>query len=135
MGEYEELLERAFQSLPKTSKSDTRFQIPEAEVTVAGSQTVVKNLRSVASALNRDPTHLAKFLLRELAAAGALKENQLVVQGKFPPGVIQERINRYVQEYVLCKECGKPDTRLEKIDRILVLRCEACGARTPVRGT
>lgn len=135
MEDYEKLLDRAISSLPETVKSDARFQIPEADVTVAGSQTVVKNLRAVASSLNRDLSHLAKFLLRELAAAGTLKENQLIVQGKFSPTTIQERINRYVQEYVLCKECGKPDTRLEKIERIPVLRCEACGARTPVRGT
>jgi len=135
MEEYEKLLEEALRSLPSTVKGDTRFQIPKVDVTTAGSQTVLKNLRSIASSLNREPSHLAKFLLRELAAAGALKDNQLIVQGKFTPAVIQERVNRYVKEYVLCKECGKPDTRLEKIERIPVLRCEACGARTPVRGT
>ena len=132
--DYEKLLDRALESIPKTATSDTRFQIPEVEITVAGSQTVVKNIRAIASALNRDVNHLAKFLLRELAAAGSLQENQLVVQGKFSHGVIQDRVNRYVQEYVICRECGKPDTRLEKIERIPVLRCEACGARNPVRG-
>lgn len=131
---YEELLDRALESIPKTTSSDTRFEIPQADVTVAGSQTVVKNIRSIASALNREVGHLAKFLIRELAAAGSLRENQLVLQGKFSRSSIQERVNKYVEEFVICKECGKPDTRLEKIDRILVLRCEACGARNPVRG-
>jgi len=131
---YEELLDRALENIPKVASRDDRFKIPEAEVTIAGSQTVVKNLRAIASALNRSPEHLAKFLLRELAAAGSLKEAQLVVQGKFSRAVIQERIKRYVEEFVICKECKKPDTRLEKVDRIPVIRCEACGARNSVRG-
>jgi translation initiation factor 2 subunit 2 len=35
---------------------------------------------------------------------------------------------------VLCRECGKPDTRLERVERVYVIRCEACGARASVRG-
>lgn len=132
--EYEGLLDRALENIPKVVSGDSRFKIPEAEVATAGNQTVVKNLRTIASALNRRPEHLAKFLLRELAAAGSLREAQLVVQGKFSREIIQKRIKRYVEEFVICKECKKPDTRLEKMDRVQVIRCEACGARNSVRG-
>jgi translation initiation factor 2 subunit 2 len=131
--EYEELLDRALESIPKVVSEESRFQIPQAEVTIAGSRTVVKNLRAMASALNREAGHLAKFLLRELAAAGALRESQLVLQGRFPRDTIQERVKRYADEFVICRECKKPDTRLERVERIPVIRCEACGARNPVR--
>jgi translation initiation factor 2 subunit 2 len=133
MEEYEQLLERALQQTPKIVKETSRFQVPKAEVTVAGSQTLLKNLRSIASTLNREPEHLARFLLKELAAAGAFKEGMLVLHGRFSQEAIQSRIEQYVKEFVICRECGKPDTRIEKVGKVPVLRCEACGARNPVR--
>jgi translation initiation factor 2 subunit 2 len=38
----------------------------------------------------------------------------------------------YTETFVLCSECGKPDTRINKEGRVLVLECEACGAHRPV---
>ena len=47
---------------------------------------------------------------------------------------IEEKIDNFVERYVLCTECGKPDTRLSKEDRITILQCDACGAHRPIRG-
>jgi translation initiation factor 2 subunit 2 len=42
-------------------------------------------------------------------------------------------IRNYVEDYVICSECGRPDTRLVKDGRIPVLRCDACGGHRPVK--
>lgn len=131
---YEKLLDKAIEQVPKAVFESARFQIPEAEVSTVGNRTILRNFRVIATALNREPEHLMKYLLRELGAAGDIQGAQAVFQGKFSAGTIQERIRRYAEEFVLCKECGKPDTRLEKRERVYILRCEACGARTSVRG-
>ncbi|MGC8816429.1 MAG: translation initiation factor IF-2 subunit beta [Candidatus Hadarchaeum sp.] len=132
--DYEKLLERAIEQVPKTVFESSRFQIPEADVATVGNRTILRNFKSIAAAFNREPEHLMKYLLRELGAAGDIQGAQAVFQGKFSAVVVQDRIRRYAEEFVLCKECGKPDTRLEKRERVYVLRCEACGARNPVRG-
>ncbi|HDI12690.1 MAG: translation initiation factor IF-2 subunit beta [Hadesarchaea archaeon] len=131
---YEELLDRALEQIPKTISESSRFQIPEAEVTTIGNRTIIKNLKNIATTLNREPSHLMKYLLRELGAAGDMHGAQAVFQGKFSKNTVDERIRRYAEEFVLCRECGKPDTKLERKERIYILRCEACGARTSVRG-
>ena len=33
----------------------------------------------------------------------------------------------------LCKECGKPDTKFKEMKGIKMLKCDACGAMTPVK--
>ena len=38
----------------------------------------------------------------------------------------------YTETYVICSECGLPDTKMVKEDRTLMLECEACGARRPI---
>ena len=133
MAEYEKLLDRALEGVPKAVFEETRFQIPGADVVVVGNRTTLKNFRGIAGALNREPEHLMKYLLRELGAAGNIEGNQAIFQGKFVKSAVDDRIKRYVEEFVLCHECGKPDTTLIKRERIQMLKCEACGARASVR--
>ena len=38
----------------------------------------------------------------------------------------------YTETFVLCSECGRPDTHINKEGRVLILECEACGAHRPV---
>ncbi len=132
--DYEQLLDRALEQVPKAVFESARFQIPEADAVTAGNRTVLRNFRTIATTLNRDPDHLAKYLLKELGAAGEVKGAQASFQGKFSKDTVNERIKRYAEEFVLCRECGKPDTKLERRERVYILRCEACGARTSVRG-
>lgn len=131
---YEELLDRALEQIPRAIFESARFQIPEAEVATVGNRTIIRNFKNIATVLNREPAHLIKYLLRELGAAGDVQGVQAIFQGKFSKSIVDERIRRYAEEFVLCRECGKPDTKLERRERIYILRCEACGARTSVRG-
>lgn len=130
--DYDELLDRGLEQVPEFTAKKERFEIPEAEIDVSGNQTAVQNLKSIADELNRDPNHLMKYLLRELGTAGHREGTRGVFQGRFGKKSVQDRINRYMEEFVLCSECGKPDTKLVKEDRITLLKCEACGARSSV---
>ena len=46
---------------------------------------------------------------------------------------VMGRLKAYLNTFVLCSECGKPDSRLVKDGRVLVLECDACGAHRPVK--
>jgi len=46
---------------------------------------------------------------------------------------IKFSINQNSKEFVVCKECGKPDTELIKQGRITLIKCLACGAKHPLR--
>ena len=128
---YLELLRRAKSSLP-ASKTAERWEMPRAVVQVSGKRTTVRNFSEIAKALRRDPQHIAKYLFKELAVPGSAGET-LELQGKFNSEQINRRLEDYVKEFVLCSECGKPDTQLIKQDRLWFLKCEACGAKRPVR--
>lgn len=131
--DYERLLDRALEAIPKAVFERSRFEVPQADVATVGNRTLLRNFRSIASTLNRTPEHLMKYLLRELGAAGNIEGGQAIFQGRFLKATIDDRLKRYVEEFVLCRECGKPDTKIIKHERIYMLRCEACGARASVR--
>jgi len=126
-------LERAMRSMPATKGTKERFQIPVPKIFYEGKTTVLDNFASIADALNRDPDHLMKFLLQELGTAGKIEGHRGIFQGKFTEQAIQNQIEAYVDEYVICSECKLPDTHLIKSDRVLMLKCDACGAHRPVR--
>ena len=76
---------------------------------------------------------MLKFLLKELATSGKFKGTNVILQRKIPSSKINEKIEAYTKEFVLCKECKKPDTEIIKQDRFSFIHCLACGAKHSVR--
>lgn len=130
---YEELLERAYKQLPEVTKAEVRFELPLIKAVLSGNKTVVANLPQLANVLRRPVEHLLKFMLRELATTGEQKGGETVFVGKFRQEFLHDKIGKYAKEFVLCHQCAKPDTRLEKTAAATYLICEACGARDSVR--
>ncbi|MGP8330446.1 MAG: translation initiation factor IF-2 subunit beta [Methanosarcinaceae archaeon] len=133
MDDYEALLNRAIKNLPDMETTDVRFVIPEPKIFIEGKTTVLDNFSNIVDVLNRDSDHLMKFLTREMGTAGKLEGGRAIFQGKFPKELIKSNIDSYVEEYVICSECSRPDTQLIKVERVLVLKCSACGAHRPVK--
>ena len=94
---------------------------------------LIKNFGDVSNTLNRDPQHVLKYLLRELGTSGNVEGNRAILQGKFTHYVINDRIKEYVDNFVICHECNRPDTVIIREDRIDMLKCSACGARAPLK--
>jgi translation initiation factor 2 subunit 2 len=132
MNDYLASLDRAQKQLPEIKGSGERFVVPEPKLLTEGKTTVLENFAGIADRLNREPEHIFKFLLRELGTAGKIDGSRAIFQKRFTTDAISELINAYVKEYVICSECGRPDTHLIKSERILTLRCDACGAHRPV---
>ena len=133
MKTYEEMLEEAHGKIKKVENSSDRFEIPKAEGHFEGRKTIITNFCQIASYLRRKPEHFQKFILRELAASGQREGDRLVLNIKVPSTKINQKIEAYVKEFVLCKECKKPDTEMIKEDRISFVHCLACGAKHSVR--
>lgn len=132
MDDYTKLLERARKALPTVSRAEERFEIPTAFVQT-GKQTIIKNFSEIAKTLRRNERHLAKFLFKELAIPGSMRNGELVLQGKAYTNLINQRIAEYVKQFVLCHECGKPDTVLHEDNKITTIKCEACGAKKTMK--
>ena len=133
MTNYEKLLESAYKKIKQPQGSKERFEIPKIKGHFEGKKTILTNFFQIASHIRRNPEHFQKFMLRELAASGHREGDRLVLNIKVPSAKINQKIEQYVKEFVLCKECGKPDTELIKEDRLSFVHCLACGAKHSVR--
>ncbi len=132
--DYEFLLEKLYRKVPPKSGT-AEYQIPEPEVIRIGSQTIIRNFREISQKLKRDPKIVARYLQKELATAAHYDEDsgQLVLNVKVSRRVINQFLQLFLKNYVRCPTCGSIDTRLERVGRTYVIKCEACGAEQPVK--
>ena len=130
---YEELLDKAYSEVKQVDSNGERFEIPKVQGHFEGKKTILTNFFQIASHLRRPPEHFQKFLVKELATTGKTDGERLVLNLKIPSGRINQKIEEYAKEFVLCAECGKPDTEIVKQDRISFLHCLACGAKHPIK--
>ena len=126
---YEEMLDKAYKEIPEVKTSSERFEIPKAQSLVQGNKTIIANFIKIAQTFRRDTEHFQKYLLRELATPGNLDGPRLIINRKISSVLINQKIEQYVKDFVICKECGKPDTTLNKEDRFTYVKCQACGAK------
>ncbi len=133
MTNYEKLLDKAYSEVKETKTSGERFEIPKIKGHFEGKKTILTNFFQIASHIRRKPGHFLKFILKELAASGTKDGDRLILNIKVPSSKINQKIEEYVKEFVLCKECKKPDTELIKQGRLQFVHCLACGAKHPVR--
>ena len=130
--QYLSLLERARKQLPKEVFEKSRFETPKVQSFIEGNRTHITNWNIVSKIIRRDE-HFIKLMAREFATSISEEGGRLIFQGKFTASSINKQLSTYVKTYVICPECGKPDTKLVKDDRMLILVCEACGARHSVK--
>ena len=128
------MLEDVRKSLPEAVFLKERFEIPKALGHIQGNRTIITNFLQLASTLRREVSHMLKYVLKELATPGEIKKSGSLILGtKVPASRINDKIRQYANEFVLCLECGKPDTKLEKEGDLTYMKCAACGVKNIVK--
>jgi translation initiation factor 2 subunit 2 len=130
--DYDDMLDRAIEETPDIESGSDRFDVPSPEIRQEGNATVFENFQTVCDALGREDSDVMKFLQNELGTTGHIDESgRARLTGEFNQRRIDDAIDEYTEVFVICPECGLPDTRLEQDQGVPILRCEACGARSP----
>lgn len=102
-----------------------RYQRPETMIHTNTKKrtTTILNIVSICSSINRDIDSLKRYLNRYHKTQIKKDGEQLILKGCIPNHVIEESIDTYIQRFVLCKNCGNPETEMKDNK----LSCLACG--------
>lgn len=130
---YDELLKRARAEIPEVTLKKERLEMPHLFVSTVGMRTTISNFQEVAETLDRDPQHILKFLTREMATAATFHDGRAIFQGKFPRDTFERLMQRYMESFVTCPVCKRPDTKIVKEKRLSFIVCNACGARSSIK--
>jgi translation initiation factor 2 subunit 2 len=131
--DYQEMLAIAQSKKPQSAKARERFEVPKIQGHVEGEKTVLSNFSQIAQVIRRQTAHLVKFITKELAVPSANRSSEVILGRKVSSASVNEKIKKYVDEFVLCPQCGGPDTDLIQEKKNTSIKCNVCGAKTPVR--
>ena len=133
--EYEALLKRLEGRISDTTKKEvSRLEVPTPQIIWVGQRTIFRNFMEFPKSLRREPEKLLLYLNKELASAGYIAGERVIFLGRKVHSSFGALIDRYIKDYVICPVCGSPDTRTEKNKKLGFLICEACGAKSSIKG-
>ena len=133
--EYERLLKRIEQSLSNdTRHSAERFELPTVDVMWEGQKTFLRNFSEFPKVLRKDPDKVLQYLSKEFAVPAERIGDKAMFIGKRDPDDFTRLFKIYVKDYLECPTCTSPDTRITRENRIPFMICEACGAKSTVKG-
>ncbi len=133
MENYEQMLDKAYKEVKVVGQGGERFEIPKVQGQVSGNSTIITNIGQIAGYIRRPLDHLTKFLQKELAVPGKIDNGRLIFTGRLNSARVNEKLEKYIQEFVLCPVCGKPDTEIIQEKGIRTKKCLACGAQSPIK--
>ena len=132
---YEKLLKRIDGERSKNSAEiDSRFELPPVDVMWEGQRTYLRNFSDFPKIMRRDSAKLLQYLSKEFAVPAERIGDSAMFVGRRDPDDFTRLLKIYVNDYIICPTCKSPDTRTEKEKRISFLICEACGAKSTIKG-
>ena len=133
--DYERLLKRIEDKLGNSDEeSGNRFELPIVDVMWEGQKTFLRNFSEFAKILRRDPDKVLQYLSKEFAVPAERLGDKAMFVGRRAPDDFTRLFQIYVKDYLECTTCKSPDTKVLKENRISFLVCEACGAKSTLKG-
>jgi len=133
--DYEKLLKRIEGNLSDEKKqTTTRFELPTVDVMWEGQKTFLRNFAEFPKILRRNPDKVLQYLSKEFAVPAERIGDKAMFIGRRDPDDFTRLFQIYVKDYLECPTCKSPDTKIIKENRITFLICEACGAKSTMKG-
>jgi translation initiation factor 2 subunit 2 len=133
--DYEKLLKRIQDKISeKKADGGERFELPSPDVMWEGQRTILRNFIDFAKILRRDPDKVLQYLAKEFATPAERMGDKAMFVGRREPHDFVNLLQIYVKDYLECPTCKSPDTKIERQNRISFLVCEACGAKSSLKG-
>ena len=130
----------ALLNVSRIDDSHYRYKMPGVLTKIEGSgngtKTVIPNLNEIARSLDRDSVEMCKFFGIELGAQARYveRDSRAVINGMHDTSTVQEIVYKYIDMFVLCPECGNPETSYV-IKNSIRKTCAACGRSKRVEMT
>ena len=108
--------------------------MPIVDVTWEGKKTILRNFMDFPKAFRRDANIILQYLSKEFSVPAERVGDKVIFVGRRDPEDFKRLFEIYLKDYIECPTCISPDTKVEKEHRISFLICEACGAKSTIKG-
>ena len=110
--------------------------MPKLQVKVEGRgngiKTLLTNVTEVGASLAREPSEITKFFGCILGSQTTFAGDRHIVNGSHNANDLQKHLCKYIEAFVLCKQCKLPETHYKIKGGIISQKCQACGNKDQV---
>jgi translation initiation factor 5 len=110
-----------------------RYQMPPLVAHMERTWTVLPTFPQISKALHRPEEEILKYFGITLCTQVIFLQGRASIKGDFGEKALRKTLKQYIQEFVLCGACLKPESAYRiRSKGHLVQKCFACGHRTPL---
>ena len=121
---------------PNGETEEEKRKLPAIMLAKIGTKkTMFATFPQTCKELQRDLQHVMSYFLTELACEGSLDaQDRLVLKRRCLSHEIESVLRKYIENYVQCRTCKRPDTVLtrDSTTRLQFLECQKCHSKTAV---
>lgn len=131
---FEQRLDIFYDIIEKEKQEKNKLVLPNPELEITTTNTFWHNIKDFMKKINRPPQHFIDFTSHELGTEVTQKSSSLsdglILKGKQNKNRILPLIEKYVKQYVLCKNCLAYSTKIKKDVEIrkYILTCKSCNS-------
>jgi translation initiation factor 2 beta subunit (eIF-2beta)/eIF-5 len=104
-----------------------RYKMEEVIICNQGAENVFQNINNICLALHRDYQELLKFLRKHFGSQFKYKNDMAyTTKNDLTQELLQSAIYVYIQDNVLCEQCGNPETEYVEEKKKTYRACKAC---------
>lgn len=127
---YDDMLFR-LHTAKMTEESIARINFPALKVTNKNRLSIISNFGEYPKILNRTKEEISNYFRTEMATSISINAmDQLLIHGKFNESKCQFIMEKYIKQFVMCRQCRGLNTVLEKENGLTFLDCKQCRARS-----
>jgi translation initiation factor 2 beta subunit (eIF-2beta)/eIF-5 len=109
-----------------------RYRMEAVVITSQGQKIFFSNIDSVCKSLERTPQQIIQFLKKHFGSSFDYKNNVASTTKDITKEELQNAVFKFIENYVLCKKCGNPETLHNKSKDGNYLICKACSYHTKI---
>lgn len=130
--DFNTLLDDIYNELEK-NKIEKKLVLTPPELDMSTTNTLWKNVKKILKQINRPPDHFINFLNEEIGNANWVSSSKsagLIIIGKHSKDKINKVLTKYINTYVVCKNCRSTATIItkEKNVKLYKFNCESCNS-------
>jgi len=107
-----------------------RYKMSQLQIQIIGRGKMIKttflNIESVSRSLNIPPTYIPNYI----AKTNGSKVIKSSVSGKYDIERLDKILCKFIEEFVLCKQCRHPELSYSPRTNDCRIRCQSCGYST-----
>ena len=103
-----------------------RYKRREFKILQQKTKISIQNMNEVASDLKRDPLMIIDYLKKKNGMTFTYKNGIFTTTKKISKEILDHFLQKYIEEYVLCKKCKYPEVDLKIENKNISAVCRCC---------